>query len=153
MTPEERRDVLSQHLAAEDAHDAESAASTYHEDGWYENAALGMRFDGRDLVAFQYAASYALIPDMAASYDWEVDLGEHIVQCGRIRGTASGELLGVPLRGGEVDFPFTAIIFFRDGKMAGEHIWYDLDLFCAQAGCDVAAVRAAAAAFSQPAPT
>src|SRR5437588_2102601 len=128
------RETLDRHLAAEAAHDPQAAAATHQQDGWYENGALGLRFDGRDMVAFQYAASYALIADMTARYDWEVDLGDHIVQCGRITGTATGDLLGVPLRGGPVDFPFTAVISFRDGRMAGEHIWYDLELFCDQAG-------------------
>jgi SnoaL-like polyketide cyclase len=137
-------DVLARHLAAEARHDVEAAAATYHDDGWYENAALGLRFEGRDLVAFQYSASWQLIPDMAARYEWELDLGDTIVQCGRITGTAGGEVLGVPARGGPLDFEFTAVISFRDGLMAGEHIWYDLERFCEQAGVDVDSVRGAA---------
>ena len=93
------------------------------------------------MVSFQYATSWGFIPDMAARYDWELDLGDTIVQCGRITGTAGPELLGVPARGGAVDFEFTAVISFRDGLMAGEHIWYDLDGFCEQIGADVDAVR------------
>ncbi len=137
-------EVLARHLAAESIHDPQAAAATYCEDCFYENAALGLRFAGRDLVAFQYATSWSLIPDMAARYDWELDLGDHIVQSGRITGTAGGEILGVPARGGPLDFEFTAVISFRDGLMAGEHIWYDLEQFCAQAGADIDAVRQAA---------
>jgi hypothetical protein len=137
-------EVLARHLAAEAAHDVEGAAATYHDECWYENAALGLRFEGRDLVAFQYGTSWQLIPDMAAHYEWEVALGDTIVQCGRITGTAVGDVLGVPARGGPLDFEFTAVISFRDGLMAGEHIWYDLDRFCEQAGVDVDAVRLAA---------
>jgi hypothetical protein len=136
--------VLERHLAAEAVHDPEAAAATYHDNCWYENAALGLRFEGRNMVSFQYATSWGLIPDMAARYDWELDLGDTIVQCGRITGTAGTELLGVPARGGPLDFEFTAVISFRDGLMAGEHIWYDLDDFCRQVGADVDAVRAAA---------
>lgn len=137
-------EVLARHLAAEAVHDPEAAAATYHDDCWYENAALGLRFAGRDLVAFQYATSWQLIPDMSARYDWELDLGDTIVQCGRLTGTASGDVLGVPASGGPLDFEFTAVISFRDGLMAGEHIWYDLDGFCRQAGADIDAVRQAA---------
>lgn len=137
-------EVLARHLAAEAAHDVEGAAATYHDECWYENAALGLRFEGRDLVAFQYGTSWQLIPDMTASYEWELDLGDTIVQCGRITGTAVGDVLGVATRGGALDFEFTAVISFRDGLMAGEHIWYDLDLFCEQAGVDVDSVRLAA---------
>jgi hypothetical protein len=50
-------------------------------------------------------------------------------------------MFGVPSRGGALDFPFTAVITFRDGVMLGEHVFFDLELFCAQAGLEVAAVR------------
>ncbi len=136
--------VLERHLAAEAVHDPEAAAATYHDECWYENAALGLRFEGRDGVAFQYATSWTFIADMAARYDWELDLGATVVQCGRITGVAGTELVGVPVQGGPVDFSFTAVISFRDGLMAGEHIYYDLDDFCAQIGASVEAVRAAA---------
>src|SRR6478672_9632342 len=145
-------EVLARHLAAEAVHDPEAAAATYHDDCWYENAALGLRFAGRDLVAFQYATSWQLIPDMSARYDWELDLGDTIVQCGRLTGTGGTEILGVPCTGGPLDFEFTAVISFRDGLMAGEHIWYDLDGFCEQLGADVAAVRAAASALMASVP-
>ena len=85
---------------------------------------------------------------MAARYEWELDLGDTIVQCGRITGTAGSDVVGVPAQGGPVDFEFTAVISFRDGLMEGEHIWYDLDVFCAQIGADVDAVRTAAAGLA-----
>jgi hypothetical protein len=138
-------EVLARHLAAEARHDPQAAAATYHDESWYENASLGLRFEGRDGVALQYATSWSFIPDMAARYDYEVDLGDTIVQCGRITGTAGTDIAGVPARGGPVDFAFTAIISFRDGLMEGERVYYDLDDFCAQIGADVAAVRTAAA--------
>jgi hypothetical protein len=134
-------EVLARHLAAEAVHDAEAAAATYHDDCWYENAALGLRFEGRELVAFQYATSWQLIHDMAARYEWELDLGDAIVQCGSITGTVGSDVLGVPARGGPIDLPFTAVITFRDGLMAGEHIWFGLESFCEQAGADVSSVR------------
>ena len=81
---------------------------------------------------------------MAARYDWELDLGDTIVQCGRITGTAGTELVGVPGAGRPGRLPFTAVISFRDGLMKGEHIYYDLDDFCAQIGASAEAVRAAA---------
>jgi hypothetical protein len=137
-------EVLARHLAAETVHDPEAAAATYHDECWYENEALGLRFEGRDLVAFQYATSWATISDMAARYDWELDLGDTIIQCGRITGVVNGDVVGVPARGGPLDFEFTAVISFRDGLMEGERIWYDLDVFCEQAGADIDAVRAAA---------
>jgi steroid delta-isomerase-like uncharacterized protein len=142
------RETLAQHLAAEAVHDAAAAAATYHDECWYENAALGLRFEGREMVTFQYATSWQLIAGMAAHYDWELDLGAVVVQCGRLTGTVGTDVLGVPARGGTLDLRFTAVISFRDGRMAGEHIWFDLDDFCLQVGVDPAAVRKAAAALA-----
>jgi hypothetical protein len=139
--------TLEQHLAAEDAHDATAAAATYVEGSSYENAALGITFEGRAMVELQYAASYQLIDGMTAEYLWQHDGDGYVVQVGRIRGrVAPGDMLGVPASGGDVDFPFTAVITFDGDWMRGEHVFYELDLFCRQAGIDVAALRDAAAA-------
>jgi SnoaL-like domain len=142
------QETLAQHLAAEAVHDAAAAAATYHDECWYENAALGLRFEGREMVAFQYATSWQLIENMSADYDWELDLGTVVVQCGRISGVVGTDVLGVAARGGTLDLRFTAVISFREGRMAGEHVCFDLDDFCRQVGAEPAAVRDAAAALA-----
>ena len=144
-------EILRRHLAAEAEHNANAAAATYVEDGFYELVPLGIRFDGRDMVEFQYASSYDTIKDMTAEYQWEHVDGDTVVQCGRITGVAADQMLGVPSKGGRLDFPFTAVITFRDGQMEGERVFYDLDVFCEQAGLDAAAVRKAAEALRGPA--
>ena len=101
-------DVLRQHLAAGAAHDATAAGATYADDGYYALVPLGLRFEGRDMVEFQYAASYDTISDMTATYQWEHAEGDTVVQCGRITGVAGDQMLGVPSKHGQLDFPFTA---------------------------------------------
>src|SRR5262245_54526246 len=135
-------ETLRRHLAAEAVHDAANAASTYVPDGFYENLGLGLRFEGRTMVELQYAASYAAIIDMKATYAWEQVFGDVVVQCGRISGTAAPEMFGVPSASGALDFPFTAVLSFRDGVMVGEHVYFELAEVCAQAGLDLTAVRA-----------
>src|SRR5215831_17712482 len=66
------RGLVARHLEAEAAHDGQRAASYYAPDGYYENVPLGLRFAGRDAVAFQYDASYAAMPDGAVAIDGEV---------------------------------------------------------------------------------
>ncbi|HEX7168090.1 MAG TPA: nuclear transport factor 2 family protein [Acidimicrobiales bacterium] len=141
-----QRETLRRHLDAEDRHDAVAAASTYVDHAFYENAALGITFRGRDGVSFQYAASYQLIDGLHADYLWQFDGDDYCVQFGRLTGRVAGDLLGVPAPGGDIDLQFVAVIEFAGDEMVGEHIWYDLDQFCAQAGLDAAAVRAAVAA-------
>lgn len=144
-------DVLREHLEAEARHDASAAASTYVEDSFYENAALGLRFAGKAMVEFQYAASYGFIPDLEATVDFESVLDDAVVQVGRITGTPSDEFLGVPATGERIDLPYTAIISFEGGRMKGEHVYYDLEEFCSQAGLEVGLVREAAAKMRAPA--
>lgn len=140
--------VLDRHLAAEAAGDAVGAASTYAANGFYDNHALEVRFEGREGVELQYAAVYDTIRDMKATYLFEQVSEDHVMQCGRITGRAAESILGVPTAQGTLDFSFLAMIVFRDGQMLGEHILYDLEEFCAQAGADVQLVRAAADALS-----
>ena len=138
-----QRETIRRHLASEAVHDATAAAATYVEDAVYENAALGITFTGRDAVEFQYAASYELIDGLAAEYLWTYEGDDYCVQFGRLTGRVEGELLGVRAEGGELDLPFVAVNRFRGSAMAAEHVFYDLELFCRQAGLDLAAVRAA----------
>jgi steroid delta-isomerase-like uncharacterized protein len=142
-TPNRR--ILDEHIAAEKRHDPEAAAATYVEDSFYVNEALGLRFDGQAMVAMQYGMSWAFVPDMQAHYAYEREVDGVIVQAGTLSGTAGDSMLGVPATGGPVSFAFTTAISFRDGKMLGEHVWFDLDDLCRQAGVDADAVRAAAA--------
>jgi len=140
------RAVLHRHLEAESRHDAEAAAATYCEDGYYEQHALGLRFEGREAIGLQYAASYQAIADMHAEYHAEIFNGESVAQYGTISGTVEDAFVGVPASG-RVEFPFVAIIRFRDGLMAGEEVYYDLDAVCSQLGIDPAAVLANADGF------
>jgi hypothetical protein len=95
-------------------------------------------------VGFQYAMSWQLIHDMAARYERELDLGEAIVNAGGLRAWPRSDVVGVPARGGPIELPFTAVITFRDGLMAGEHTWFDLKCFCEQAGADSSSIGDAA---------
>jgi hypothetical protein len=148
-----QRKTLARHLEAEARRDAAAAASTYVEDAVYENAALGLTFRGRDGVELQYSASFQLVRDFAAEYVWEFDGDDYCVQAGRLTGRVTGELLGVPAKGGDLDLDFVTVNRFRGDAMAGEHLFYDLNLFCEQAGLDVAAVRAAVAASGLATPS
>lgn len=76
---------LHRHLAAEAVHEAAAAASAYAEDGYYENCALGLRFEGRAAVEWQYAVSFETVREMTVTYLFEHIEGDTALQCGRIR--------------------------------------------------------------------
>jgi len=144
-TATDPRTLVADHIAAERDHDAVAAASYYTVDGYYEIVPLGLRFDGRDAVAAQYAASYAAMPDLEAPVEREVvDAGGGwLVHQGRLVATVTGSFAGQPPTGRRIDLPFVAFYEIHDGKIAGETVHFDLAGFCHQAGLDVTKVRAA----------
>lgn len=134
-------ETLARHLAAEADHDAVAAAACYTEDGYYEHLSLGLRFDGRDEVAAQYAASYESMPDLAAQFDTELVDGNHVVQMGRFTATITGPFLGVEPTGRAVDVAIAAEYGFRDGLIEYERVIFDLGAVSEQAGVDISAFR------------
>jgi hypothetical protein len=63
-----------------------------------------------------------------------------------MRGTSGGHWLGIPPGGGSFVVPFANVAPFKDGRMAGESIYFDLATLCEQAGVGVDEIRAAAKA-------
>jgi hypothetical protein len=62
---------------------------------------------------------------------------------GRAGGTSGGEWLGLAPTGGDFAVRLTNVATFRDGRMAGESLYFDLATLCEQTGFPVDAVRAA----------
>jgi hypothetical protein len=69
-----------------------------------------------------------------------------MVSWGFLRGTSGGPWLGVPPSGRSFAVPFTNVATFRDDRMVGETIYFDLATLCEQAGLPIDEVRAAAKA-------
>ena len=144
MTNEQMHEVAARHVAAEDKADVAGAIATYHADCFYETPALGTRFVGRDQVTLQYTALFGALPDGIVTYDGEAYGKDVLVHWGTFRGTLTGEFLGQPATGRKVEFPVIAMLFFKEGLMEGERVFYDLATLCEQAGLSLSAVRDAA---------
>jgi steroid delta-isomerase-like uncharacterized protein len=136
-------ETLRLHLEAEAAHDAQAAAACYLDDGWYEHLALGLRFDGREMIAAQYAASYEAMPDLAFVVADEFVSETRALQTGTITGTVSGPLAGLDPTGASVSVPMMATYGFRDGLIEHERVLFDLATFAEQAQLDINQLRAA----------
>jgi len=151
MTPQEIRDLVDQHLAAEARHDAAAAAATYADHSYYHHVPLALRLEGRDRVSAGYAASFAAMPDSELLEEGRAIEGSRFVHWGRFRASLTGSWLGLPATGRRLDLPFAAVIECRDGRMLGETLYYDLATLCDQIGHSIDAVRAAARALSESA--
>jgi steroid delta-isomerase-like uncharacterized protein len=145
MQPAEMIKVVHEHLAFEKAHDAASAAACYVEDGYYQFMPLGLRLEGRGAVEFNYASNYAAMPDLAFDIEGEVVSDAGVMHWATMRGTLDGSFLGQEPTHRSVVLPFVARYEFRDGKILGETLWFDLFTLCDQGGLDITAARASAA--------
>ena len=147
MTPEQMKTVHDRHVAAENRQDAEGAAATCHPEGFIENVALGVRFEGHAQIRLQYAGLFAAFPDAELVTEGEAFGTDVLVAWGTFRGTMQGAFFGVPATGRRIALPFVNVIPFRDGLMAGERAYFDLATLCAQAGIALDDLRAATRAL------
>jgi predicted ester cyclase len=137
--------VVHEHLAFEQAHNAEAAAACYVDDGYYVHTPLGLRLEGRAAVEFNYASNYAAMPDVRFDIEGEIAGDNGLMHWATMRGTLDGSFLGQEPTHRSVEMPFVARYEFRDGKILGETLWFDLYTLCNQGGLDIAAVRTTAA--------
>jgi hypothetical protein len=73
-----------------------------------------------------------------------------LVGWGVLSGSSAGEWLGLAPTGGRFAIRFANVATFRDRRMAGESIYFDVATLCEQAGFVVDEVRAAAKARAVP---
>lgn len=144
MTRDAMRAVVERHVAAENRRDLTGAMATYADGCFYDSVGLGVRFEGRDAVAAQYAALFHAMPDGELAIEGEAFGDDVLVHWGTFHGTVTGEFMGLPPTGRSVALPAVAFFTFRGGLMAGERLVFDLATLCDQAGVSLQAVQAAA---------
>jgi steroid delta-isomerase-like uncharacterized protein len=145
----DRDDMMKEfmrHRDAEIRRDYDAIIDTFVEDCFIETVALGIRSEGRDATRTAYVAYFTAFPDLESDYQGFAAGDDVLVGWGVLSGTSGGEWLGVPPTGGRFAVRFANVAAFRDGRMAGETIYFDVATLCEQAGFDLEAVRAAASA-------
>jgi predicted ester cyclase len=146
----ERNEMLrlfEAHREAEANRDIDAILETFTPGCFLETVALGIRSEGKDAVRAAYEAQFfSAFPDLAPDDEGIAFGDDEIVVWGTLRGTSRGEWLGVPPGGGSFAVPFTNLVPFQDGLMAGERVYFDLATLCEQAGIPLEDIRAAAAA-------
>ena len=145
MSPEEMRRLFERHRDAEAARDYDGILATFVENCFLETHALGLRSEGRAAVRRTYEEGYfTAFPDLTPEDEGRAFGDDVMVVWGTLRGTSSGEWMGVPPSGRSFAVAFANVTPFRDGLMAGESIYFDLATLCEQAALPLDEVRAAA---------
>ncbi|MFF5970881.1 ester cyclase [Streptomyces sp. NPDC012769] len=145
MDRDEMIRVFETHRAAEAARDYDAILATFVADCYLDTVPLGLRSEGRDAARAAYQGYFTAFPDLRPDDQGQAFGDDVIVVWGVLRGTSGGDWLGVPPSGRGFAVPFTNVAPFRDGRMAGETLYFDLATLCEQSGIDLARIRAAAA--------
>jgi steroid delta-isomerase-like uncharacterized protein len=149
MHTDEMMRLFEAHRKAEADRDIDAILETFVADCFLETVPLGLRSEGKDAVRGAYERQFfTSFPDLAPE-DEGMAFGDDVaVVWGTLRGTSRGEWLGVPPGGGAFAVPFTNVVPFDQGLMAGERIYFDLATLCEQARIPLEEVRAAAATLA-----
>ncbi|HYT78343.1 MAG TPA: ester cyclase [Actinomycetota bacterium] len=149
MDREEMKRLYLEHREVEEARDLDAVVATFDDDCFLENVGLGTKAEGRAAVRRSYEALFAAFPDLSPDSEGEAYGDDLFVTWGTVHGTMTGSWLGIPPTGKSFRCTFVNIVPFRNGKMQGERLFFDLPALCAGAGISVEDVLAGAAAAGE----
>jgi steroid delta-isomerase-like uncharacterized protein len=144
MHRDEMLSLFHQHRKAEAARDFDAIMATFVEDCYLETVALNLRIEGRTQARAAYQGYFTAFPDLTPDDEGFAFGDDVVVTWGTLRGTSKGPFVGVPPGGGAFTVPFVNVARFRDGRMAGESIYFDLASLCDQSGLPLEKLRVAA---------
>jgi hypothetical protein len=154
MEPSEMKRLYLEHRAVEEARDLDAVVATFDDDCFLENVALGSRASGREAVRGSYEALFVTFPDLSPTSVGEAYGEDVFVTWGTVRGTMDGPWLGIAPTHKGFTSAFVNVVPFRNGRMQGERIFFDLPAMCRGAGVAIDdVIKRAAAASAAPAHT
>lgn len=145
MEPAEMKRLYLEHREVEEARDLDGVVATFDDDCFLENVALGTRASGRDAVRKSYEALFATFPDLSPASAGEAYGDDVFVTWGTVHGTMDGSWLGIEPTHQSFTSAFVNVVPFRNGKMQGEQIFFDLPSMCRGAGVSIDEVLTRAA--------
>jgi steroid delta-isomerase-like uncharacterized protein len=138
-----------EHREVEEARDIDAVVATFDDDCFLENVALGTEALGRDAVHKSYLALFEAFPDLSPESDGEAYGADVYVTWGTVHGTLDGPWLGIEPTHKPFSCAFVNVVPFKNGKMQGEKIYFDIPKLCADADVSVDDVLKRAAATRQ----
>lgn len=100
--------------------DIDVLVDTYFAEDFVEHEEIpGLEVTGREVPKMMFRMMRQGIPDMHAEVDFMLEEGDRVVAYGNFVGTHTGDFMGIPGSGRSVKIPFTDILEWRDGQVAG----------------------------------
>jgi steroid delta-isomerase-like uncharacterized protein len=135
-TPNHMRAVLTEHVEAENVHDAERVMGTYSRDNpVFEDVAAGVRYTGKDIVSENYRHLWDGFPGLRREITrWTFGEDSAVIEL-TLTGKHEGDFRGIPPSGRDIEFRIIAHFQFDpEGRIAQETAYYDRLTFMQQLG-------------------
>lgn len=145
----EMKRLYLEHREVEAARDLDAVVATFDDDCFLENVALRLRASGRGAVRRSYEALFTAFPDLSPVSSGEAYGEDVFVTWGTVHGTMEGLWLGIPPTLKSFTCSFVNVVPFRDGRMQGEQIFFDIAALCLGAGLSIEEVLEKAAAAQE----
>ncbi len=131
--PEQMRELVARHLAAEAAGDVAGAVAVYTEDVQHDvvGAPTGVGH-GKEAAAGFYEMLTSNTRAISAEVAREYFGPDSYVVEHQWTGTVPGQLLGIPGQGKQVSFRMLHVFEFRNGLICRENVWLDGGTIAAQ---------------------
>jgi steroid delta-isomerase-like uncharacterized protein len=149
VDPSDMKRLYLEHREVEEARDLDGVVATFDDDCFLENVALSTRAAGREAVRKSYEALFATFPDLSPASVGEAYGDDVFVTWGTVSGTMDGPWLGIEPTHRSFACAFVNVVPFRNGKMQGEQIYFDLPAMCLGVGVAIDEVITRAAAVRQ----
>jgi steroid delta-isomerase-like uncharacterized protein len=146
MNRDEMKRLYLEHREVEEARDLDATVATFDDDCFLENVLLRTRASGREAVRRSYEALFRAFPDLSPTSVGEAYGDDVFVTWGTVHGTMDGPWLGIEPTHRSFTCAFVNVVPFRNGKMQGEQIFFDIPALCAGAGIPIEELLARAAA-------
>jgi steroid delta-isomerase-like uncharacterized protein len=128
ITRDKMREVLIEHVEAENVHDAARVLATYaREAPVFEDVAAGVRYEGGEaIVSDNYRHLWDGFPGLKREIiRWTFGDDSAVIEL-RLTGKHEGTFRGVPASGRDLEFRIIAHFQFDDeGRIAQETAYYD----------------------------
>ena len=136
LSHEQMRTVLTEHVEAENVHDAERVMATYSRDNpVFEDVAADVRYTGKDIVSENYRHLWDGFPGLRREITrWTFGDDSAVIEL-TLTGKHEGAFRGIPPSGRDIEFRVIAHFQFdAEGRIARETAYYDRLTFMQQLG-------------------
>jgi steroid delta-isomerase-like uncharacterized protein len=130
---ERRREIVHEHIDAENRHDATGTVETFAHP-CYDIVPLGAMLDGADAVHGFWDGNLTGFPDLHLESGPYRHLDDGVFVEVRLTGTHQGDWAGIPATGRAVDVRIGCLYEFDADRLVCERIYFDMAIVLRQLG-------------------